>query len=112
MPFVDTAEMEPRSPKRGWRGRFVHSEHMTFVFWDIEDGAEGLHEHHHEQEEVWNVLEGEIDVTIAGVTRTVGAGTVAIVPSGTAHSVRVNGPARVLVVDYPTRAAFGDPSIG
>jgi len=112
MPFVDTAAIEPRTPKRGWLGRFVHSEHMTFLFWDVENGAEPLHEHHHGQEEVWNVLEGEIEVTIAGVTRSVRPGTVAVVPSGTPHSVRVKGAARVLVVDYPTRAAFGEPGRG
>ena len=58
MPFVDTSKVEPRSPLPGWSGRFVHSEHMTFVYWNVEEGAQALHEHEHIQEEVWNVIDG------------------------------------------------------
>jgi hypothetical protein len=39
MPFVDTATVEPRTPLPAWSGRFVHSEHMTFVYWNVEDGV-------------------------------------------------------------------------
>jgi hypothetical protein len=48
------------SPLAGWSGRFFHSENMTFGHWEIAEGAADLHEHEHPQEEVWNVVEGEI----------------------------------------------------
>ena len=110
MPFVDTSKVEPRSPLPGWSGRFVHSEHMTFVYWNVEEGAQALHEHEHIQEEVWNVIDGEIEITIDGVTRTAGPGCVAVIPSGIRDSVRVLRASRVIVVDYPKREAFGEPA--
>jgi quercetin dioxygenase-like cupin family protein len=82
---------------------------MTFVYWEIEEGAESVHEHQHDQEEVWNVIEGEIELTVDGVTRTTVPGVVAIVPPGVRHSVRVIKASRVIVVDYPLRESFGEP---
>ncbi len=110
MAFVDTATVDPRSPLPGWSGRFVDSENMTLVYWNVEDGAQALHEHDHIQEEVWNVIDGEIEITIDGVTQTAGPGCVAVIPSGTRHSVRVLCASRVIVIDYPKREAFGEPA--
>ncbi|HSB09789.1 MAG TPA: cupin domain-containing protein [Blastocatellia bacterium] len=107
MPFVDTSEVHPRSPLPGWSGRFIHSDNLTIVYWDAEDGAQPLHDHQHPQEEVWNVIDGEIEVTIEGATQVVGPGLVAIIPSGARHSVRVLRASRVIVVDHPKREPFG-----
>lgn len=35
MPFVDTAEVDSRSPIPGWFGRFVDGENMTVVYWSV-----------------------------------------------------------------------------
>ena len=107
MPFLNTSNVQPRYPLPGWEGRFVQSDNMTFVYWDIEEGAQSIHEHHHIQEEVWHVLEGSIEVTINGVTQTAGPGSVAVIPSNTPHSARVIGACRVLVADHPSREPFG-----
>lgn len=72
MPFVDTSQIEPITVLPGWSGRFVHSENMTFIYFEAEDGAQAVHEHEHLQEEVWNVIEGEIEVTIGGVKQIAG----------------------------------------
>ncbi|HKV37646.1 MAG TPA: cupin domain-containing protein [Blastocatellia bacterium] len=114
MPFVNTSDIRPRVALPGWSGRFVNSQNMTFVYYDIAEGAQSIHEHSHVQEEVWHVMEGQIEVTIEGVTRSAGPGCVAIVPSGAPHSVNVVQACRVIVADYPTREPFGveqeDPS--
>ena len=110
MPFVDIADVAPRSPLPGWSGRFVQAENMTIVFWQIADGAQSLHEHDHMQEEVWNVIDGEIEITIDGVAEIAGPGSLALVPPGARHSVRVLRASRVIVIDYPRREAFGDPA--
>jgi quercetin dioxygenase-like cupin family protein len=62
-----------------------------------------IHEHVHIEEEVWTVIEGELEITIGGMTRRVGAGGVGIVPSGTPHSVRACSSGKAIVVDYPQR---------
>ena len=102
MPFVDPRTLPDLGPKPGWHGRFFHSEHMTFAYYDLDAGA-SLHVHAHPNEEVWHVIEGELDVTLAGETRTVAAGCAVVVPPNTQHSVAVHRACRVIVVDHPVR---------
>lgn len=78
---------------------------MTFAHYDFARGS-SIHEHHHSQEEVYEVIEGELEVTIDGTTQIARAGVVAIVPSGTRHSVRALTDGRAIIVDYPVRRDF------
>ena len=103
MPFINTADLKVVEPLPGWKGRFLHSEHMTFMHYTVDAGASSIQEHHHPNEEVWTVLEGEFEVTIDGVTQTAGPGSVAIAPSNATHSIRALTAGRVIVVNYPLR---------
>jgi unsaturated pyranuronate lyase len=103
VPFIEAADMLSGAPLHGWSGRFFHSENMTFAHWDIAVDAVDLHEHAHIQEEVWNVIEGEVVLVVEGQERRLGAGTAAVVPPNTPHSARCVGACRVIVTDYPVR---------
>jgi quercetin dioxygenase-like cupin family protein len=105
MPFIDTRDIESVERRPGWRGRVFHSETMTFAHWDFDAGST-IHEHHHEQEEVWHVLEGQLEVTIDGVAQVAGPGMVAIVPAQAPHSVRAVSNGKAIVADYPVRPGF------
>jgi mannose-6-phosphate isomerase-like protein (cupin superfamily) len=107
MPFVDSAELPFTERLPGWKGRFFQSESMTFAYYEIAADAVPLHEHHHPQEEVWNVVEGKLAVTIDGVERVAEPGCAAIVPPDTRHSARAIGACRAIVVDYPIRDDMG-----
>jgi mannose-6-phosphate isomerase-like protein (cupin superfamily) len=100
---IDPSDMLRGEPLPGWAAHFFHSEHMTFAHYRIAEGATPLHEHHHEQEEVWNVVAGEVIISIDGVEHALGAGSVAIVPPHTPHSVRPVGACHAIIVDYPLR---------
>jgi len=103
MPFVDPGDMRTNERLPGWMGRYFHSENMTFAYYEIAADAVPLHEHHHPQEEVWNVLEGKLAVTIDGKEHIAEPGCAAIVPPDTPHSARALSACRALVVDYPVR---------
>jgi mannose-6-phosphate isomerase-like protein (cupin superfamily) len=103
MPFVRPCDMLSGTPLPGWSGRFLHSANMTFAHYDIAADAAPLHEHHHEQEEVWHVVDGEIALTIDGEEQVLTAGCVAVVPPDTPHSVRPLAAARAIIADYPLR---------
>ncbi|MBV8851037.1 MAG: cupin domain-containing protein [Methylobacteriaceae bacterium] len=75
---------------------------MTFGHWEFDAGA-SIHEHCHTQEEVWQVLDGRLEITIGGTTRIAEPGTVAIVPADTLHSVEALSDGKAMVVDYPLR---------
>jgi quercetin dioxygenase-like cupin family protein len=78
---------------------------MTFAHYDFARGA-SIHEHFHPQEEVYEVIEGELEVTIDGVTQIARRGIVAIVPSHSPHSVRALTDGRAIIVDHPVRREF------
>jgi quercetin dioxygenase-like cupin family protein len=102
MPFIDTRQLPAVERLPGWRGRYFDSPSMTFAHYEFDQGA-SIHEHSHPQEEVYEVTEGELELTIAGVARRVVPGVVGIVPSNTPHSVKAVTSGKLIVVDYPLR---------
>ena len=78
---------------------------MTFAHYEFARGA-SIHEHFHPEEEVYVVLEGELELTIDGVPHTAKPGLVAIVPPNARHSVRALTNGRALIVDHPRRPEF------
>jgi len=105
VPFVDTSNLKVIERLPGWRGRYFHSASMTFAHYEFTRGA-SIHEHFHPQEEVYEVTDGELEVTIDGVAQIARAGMVAIVPANTRHSVKALTDGRAIIVDYPLRRDF------
>jgi len=103
MPIVDGSELTLRQPLAGWLGRFFHSAHMTFAYYEIDADAVPIHEHQHPQEEVWNVIEGRLAIRVDGEEHVVGPGCAAIVPPNAPHSGRALTRSRAIVVDHPVR---------
>jgi len=85
-----------------WYGRYFHSPSMTFAHYEFRGGS-SIHEHFHPQEEVWEVIEGEIEVTIDGVGQIARPGVVAIVPGNVRHSVKALTDGRAIIVDHSLR---------
>jgi quercetin dioxygenase-like cupin family protein len=102
MPMVDTSTLEVIERLPGWRGRYFHSPSMTFAHYEFTHGA-SIHEHFHLQEEVYEVIEGELELTIDGTVHIARPGVVAIVPGNARHSVKALTDGRLIVVDYPRR---------
>ena len=92
----------------GFHGRFVHSDAMTFAWWVIDEGAE-VPEHEHPHEQVVNMLEGELALTVAGVEHVLHPGDVVAIAGGTRHSARALSPCRVLDVFSPVRDDYRFP---
>jgi quercetin dioxygenase-like cupin family protein len=105
MAFIDTSKLKVIERLPGWRGRYFHSENMTFAHYEFDGGA-SIHEHFHPQEEVYEVIEGELELTIDGVAQIARPGTVAIVPANARHSVKALSNGRAIIVDYPVRRGF------
>ena len=105
MTIIDTNALERREKRPGWRGHIFHSANMTFAHWDFTKGAT-IHRHAHEQEEVWHVIEGRIEVTFGGDTHVAGPGVVAIIPPNTPHDVVALSDGKAIVADFPRREGF------
>lgn len=108
MPVIDTADLPPLNKRPGWRGKLFHSAHMTFAHWVFDPGAD-IPAHEHAQEEVWHVIEGRLELTIADDRCVAGPGMVAIVPAGARHSVMALSDGKAIVADFPVRPDFAAP---
>jgi quercetin dioxygenase-like cupin family protein len=105
MPLVILEDLPVIERLPGWHGRIFHSETMTVTHYEFARGA-SIHEHFHPQEEMYEVVEGELELTIDGVAEIVRPGVAAIVPSNARHSVKALTDGRLLVVDSPRRPEF------
>ena len=106
MPIVEVENLRVVERLPGWRGRYFHSPNMTFAHYEFSQGA-SIHEHFHPQEEVWEIIDGEVEITIAGEAQIARAGVVAIVPGGTHHSAKALTDGRAIIVDHPLRHDLG-----
>ena len=78
---------------------------MTFAHYDFMRGA-SIPEHFHPQEEVYEVIEGELEVSIDGKPQIARPGLVAMVPPGARHSVKALTDGRAIIVDYSLKPDF------
>lgn len=105
MPFLEIDNLSVIERLPGWRGRYFHTANMTFAHYEFVGGA-SIHEHFHPQEEVYEVIEGKLEVTIDGVSQVAKAGVVAIVPGNVRHSIKALTDGKAIIVDYPARREF------
>jgi mannose-6-phosphate isomerase-like protein (cupin superfamily) len=106
MPFLDTSGLKVIERLPGWKGRFFHTATMTFADYEFTAGST-VHEHFHPEEEVYEVIAGELEMSVDGVSQVVRPGIVAIVPSNARHSVGALTDGPVVIVDHPARPEFG-----
>jgi quercetin dioxygenase-like cupin family protein len=102
MAFIDIGKLPVIERLPGWRGRYFDSPNMTFAHYEF-DADSSIHEHFHPEEEVYEVIEGELEITIGGISKRCAPGLVGIVPSNMLHSVKAISDGRVIVVDHPVR---------
>lgn len=98
-------EIEVQEPVQGFRVRFVHSENMTFAYWDIAAGSL-LPDHGHVHEQVAHMFEGEFELTVEGVTTTLRPGSVVVIPSNARHSGRAITDCRIMDAFHPVREDY------
>jgi quercetin dioxygenase-like cupin family protein len=105
-PFITLEDVAPRVISETASARFVHSANMTFAFWDLKAGGPGLPVHSHPHEQVAIVLEGSVELSVGGITRTMGPGEMAVIPSNAPHSAQILTDAKILDVFYPVREDY------
>ena len=97
--------IEARELVQGFRVKFVHSESMTFAYWEISEGA-ALPGHAHPHEQVVNMLDGRFRFTVNGETRVLVSGDVVVIPSNATHSGTALTDCQILDVFHPVREDY------
>ena len=89
----------------GSTARFIHTDNMTFAYWDVKAGSR-LQEHSHVHEQVAHVLEGKFILTVDGDPIELEPGKVVVIPSHTKHSGIAIIDCKLLDVFYPVREDY------
>lgn len=105
MSFVKLKQVEEKEIVPGFFARFVHSENMTFAYWRVEAGA-SLPEHTHPHEQVFNITDGEFQLTIEGETRIMVPGEMAIIPGNAPHTGKAITACKLIDVFHPIRQEY------
>lgn len=103
--MIKISEIQVREIIKGFKGRFIHTEHSTLAFWDVEKGAVlPLHSHFHEQ--ITQVTEGQFELTVGDDTKIYEAGFVAVIPPNVAHSGVALTACKLVDIFYPVREDY------
>lgn len=106
------ADLPAEEPYPGVRRRSFDAAGATVTEYAMAPGAR-FPLHHHPQEQITVVEEGEVELTIAGETSRLGAGEWSVVGPGVEHGI-TNGdrPARFLAILVPRRPPGGYTIVG
>lgn len=102
MTFTSLSEIPSREIVSGFHGKLIHTDQVTVAHWDVEAGAV-LPEHAHIHEQITMLLEGQFELTVAGETRRLDAGAVAVIASNVPHAGRALTSCRIVDVFQPPR---------
>lgn len=107
MPFIQWDDLPERELAKGFHARMVHGEKATHSLWRIEEGSI-LKPHSHPHEQFTYVLEGALELTVEGDTRTLRPGEGALIPSGAHHTGKALHPCLVMDFFAPVREDYRD----
>ncbi len=100
--FIQVSDIPEKEIVPGFFGRMIHTDSMTVAHFRIKAGSV-LPEHFHVHEQVTNVIQGELEMTIGGQTMVCKAGMSAVMPSNVPHSGRALTDCLVIDVFQPAR---------
>lgn len=103
--MIDISKIEEKELMKGFKGKFIHTDHMTQAFWEVEKGAE-LPFHSHVHEQTTQVLEGKLELTIDGETEVYEKGFVVVIPSNVVHGGVALTDCKIFDTFSPTREDY------
>ena len=98
-------ELTPKQLAPGLTGYYTHGTNMTFGLVEIKAGS-NLPEHHHVHEQITYILEGKLDMYIAGKICHLSKGMYYLIPSNVTHSAIAIQDCKVIDVFNPAREDY------
>ena len=99
------SDIKERELVNGIKGRYFHTNSMTIGFVDIEKGAI-LPAHSHVHEQTTQINEGQLEMTIDGVTQVLKPGVITLIPSNVVHSALALTDCKVVDIFSPVREDY------
>lgn len=103
--MIDINKIKSVEMFAGFTAKFIHTENLTLGFWEVKKDAV-LPEHSHINEQVTQVLEGELELTIDGKTAIYKAGSLAVIPPNITHGGKAITDCKLFDVFHPSREDY------
>ena len=98
-------EIPEKELAKGIRGRYFHTNSTTIGFVDIDKGAI-LPAHSHMHEQTTQITEGQLEMTIDGITQILEPGVITLIPSNVVHSAKALTDCKVVDIFSPVREDY------
>jgi quercetin dioxygenase-like cupin family protein len=105
MPLVNLDDLKELDLAEGITARVVHAGNVSIAHAILAAGSI-LPEHAHPHEQVVNVMDGELELTVEGKTTTLGRGKAMVLPPMVPHSGVARSDCYVVDVFHPVREDF------
>ena len=105
MPLVDLSNVKELELAPGIRARVVNTDKVSVAHVQLDEGAI-LAEHSHPHEQIVNVVEGELELTVEGKPILLTRGKAMVLPPNVPHSGRAKTEVFVVDVFNPVREDF------
>jgi unsaturated pyranuronate lyase len=100
--------IKPKELAPGIIGYYAHGDKSTFGYIELKKGS-NVPLHHHINEQITYLLEGQLDMVIGGVACSLTKGMYHIIPSNTPHSAIAITDCIVIDVFGPVREDYKTP---
>jgi quercetin dioxygenase-like cupin family protein len=97
--------IKPKELVPGITGYYCHGEKMTFGYVELLEGSV-VPTHHHVQEQITYIIEGQLDMVIGGVACPLTAGTYHVIPSNMPHSAIAKTFCKLIDAFSPVREDY------
>ena len=105
MGFIQTKDLPELELAKGIRAHIITTDTLSVLHVILDEGAI-LPEHSHHNEQVINVIEGELELTVSGVTYILTPGTIMVLEPNAVHSGRALTDCKVIDIFHPLREDF------
>ena len=103
--FIKTTALPDFELLEGYTSKMIHTHQLTVAHVTAKAGY-ALPEHQHPHEQITNVLVGEFEMTVDGVTKVCQAGDVVVIPGNTLHSGIAKTDCKIIDVFNPPREDY------
>ena len=103
--FMNLREIKEKEIFPGLKGKFVHGEKITWVFWNVKkDSIVPKHNHIHEQ--IMHVVTGKFEFVLNNDKKTYSDGDFVVIPSNVPHSGKALTDCKLMDVFSPVREEY------
>ena len=105
MTFISSEKLVAHELVPGFHAKFVHTDTLTIGYITAIKGGV-LPQHHHFNQQITNVIQGELEMTVDGKTTILKSGMVAVIPPNAKHSAVALTDCQIIDVFQPVREDY------